>query len=351
LKNDNHLLPMDKNKIKTIAVIGLNATTASIQGGGSAQVTPYYKVAPLEALKNLCADSVQIAYEPGCDTSQPPDFLERAVKTAANADVVIVFAGLNEKHESEGFDRKDMNLPPEQNELIAKVAKANPNTVVVLNNGSPVAMPWIDNVPAVVEALFPGQECGNAIVAVLFGLVNPSGKLPDTFPCRLENNPAFTNYPGANDKVVYGEGIFVGYRHYDAKNIAPLFAFGHGLSYTSFDYGNLKISPVNAKAKDKIKVSVDVTNTGKVPGKEVVQVYISDIASSVPRPSKELKAFKKVALSPGEKKTVSFTLTKEALSFYDVKTKDWVAEPGEFEILVGSSSRDIRARGKFSLLK
>jgi beta-glucosidase len=349
LKNDKHLLPLEKNKIKTIAVIGPNAASASVQGGGSAQVRPYYKVAPLDAIKGLCGNSVKIDYEPGCDTSPSPDLLERAVKAAANADVAIVCVGLNEKQESEGFDRKDMNLPPGQDELISRVAKANPNIIVVLNNGSPVAMPWLDKVPAVLEAFYPGQECGNAIASILFGLVNPSGKLPDTFPRRLEDNPAFPNYPGANDKVVYGEGIFVGYRHYDAKKIEPLFPFGYGLSYTSFEYSGLKVS--TAKAKDKIKISINVKNTGKVAGKEVVQLYVSDIACSVPRPPKELKAFTKVALSPGETKKVEFTLTKEALSFYDVILKDWVAEPGDFEIQVGSSSRDIRAKGKFTLVK
>jgi beta-glucosidase len=348
LKNDSHLLPLDKNKIKTIAVIGPNATTAVIQGGGSAYVTPYYKVAPLDALKNLGGDKVQIIYEQGCGETASADLLERAVKAAAGADVAIVFVGTNEKLESEGFDRKDMNLPPGQDELVSRVAKANPKTIIVLNNGSPLAMPWIDSVPAVVEAFFAGQECGNAVANVLFGLVNPSGKLPDTFPRRYEDNPAFPYYPGENDKVVYGEGIFVGYRHYDAKNVEPLFPFGHGLSYTSFEYGNLKVSP--AETKDKIKVSLDVTNMGKVAGKEVMQVYVSDIACSVPRPPKELKAFKMVALGPGEKKKVEFTLTKQALSFYDVKLKDWVAELGDFEILVGSSSRDIRAKGKVTLI-
>ncbi len=349
LKNDNNVLPLSKSKVKSIAVIGFNAATASIQGGGSAQVTPYYKVAPLDALKNLCGDNVKIVYEPGYETSPSADLLNNAVKAAADADFAIVFAGLNEKQESEGFDRKDMNLPPEQNELILQVAKANPRAVVVLNNGSPVAMPWINDVPAVVEAFFPGQECGNAIANVLFGSVNPSGKLPDTFPQRYEDNPAFPNYPGANDKVVYGEGIFVGYRHYDAKNVAPLFPFGHGLSYTSFEYSNLKINPAKARTKDNIKVSVDIKNTGQAAGKEVVQVYVSDIASSVPRPPKELKAFEKVALAPGATKKVEFTLTREAFAFYDVKAKDWVVEPGEFEILVGSSSRDIRVKGKVEL--
>jgi beta-glucosidase len=350
LKNDKDVLPLDKNKLKTIAVIGLNAATATIQGGGSAQVTPYYKVALLDALKNLCGEKIKIVYEPGYDVAPNPDHLNKAIKAAADADVAIVFAGLNEKQESEGFDRKNMDLPPEQNEVIAKVAKANPKTIVVLNNGSPVTMPWINDVSAVIEAFFPGQECGNAIVNVLFGLVNPSGKLPGTFPVRYPDNPAFPNYPGADGKVVYGEGIFVGYRHYDAKNVVPLFAFGHGLSYTSFEYGNLKISPAKAKAKDKIKVNLEVKNIGKVEGKEVVQVYVADVAASVLRPPKELKAFTKVDLKPGAMKKVEFVLSEQAFAFYDVNKKDWVVEPGEFEILVGSSSRDIRVKGKVSLV-
>jgi beta-glucosidase len=243
-----------------------------------------------------------------------------------------------------------MDLPERQNDLIRKVTAANPNTIVVLNNGAPVSMPWLKKVSAVVEALFPGQECGSAIAAVLFGDVNPSGKLPDTFPRRYQDNPAFTHYPGENGKVHYKEGIFVGYRHYDLKQIEPLFPFGHGLSYTDFKYSNVKITPARAKAGDKIQVSIDIKNTGKVAGKEAVQLYISDIVSSVPRPPKELKAFQKVALLPGETKTVKFTLDKEAFSFYDPSPKKWVAEPGDFAILVGSSSRDIRAREKFTLL-
>ena len=351
LKNDNHILPLKKS-LRSIAVIGPNAAAASIQGGGSAHVSPYYQVAPLDALKELCGNKVKITYEPGCNASLAPGLLERAVKAAARTDAAIIFVGLTDKHESEGYDRKDMDLPAVQKELIGKVAAVNPNTIVVLNNGSPLAMdPWIENVPAVVEAFFPGQECGRAITAVLFGGVNPSGKLPDTFPRRYEDNPTFANYPGKNGKVLYEEGIFVGYRHYDAKNIKPLFPFGHGLSYTSFKYSNLNISPAEAKAGDKIKVSVDVKNIGKVAGKEVVQLYVSDVVSRVPRPPKELKAFQKISLLPGETKTVRFTLDIEALSFYNPALKKWVAKPGKFEILVGSSSRDIKARGKFTLLE
>ena len=288
----------------------------------------------------------------GCDIPLPADILERAVKAAAGVDAAIVFAGLTDEYESEGYDRKSMDLPDKQKELIGKVAAANPNTIVVLNNGSPLALDsWIEDVPAVVEAFFPGQECGNAIAAILFGDVNPSGKLPDTFPRRYKDNPAFTNYPGKNGKVHYSEGIFIGYRHYDAKKIEPLFPFGHGLSYTSFKYSGLEVSLAEAKAGKKINVSIDIKNIGRVPGKEVVQLYVSDVKSSVPRPPKELKAFQKVSLLPGETKTVKFTLEKEAFSFYNPDLKKWVAEPGDFEIQVGSSSRDIKARGKYTLLK
>ncbi|MDD5338038.1 MAG: glycoside hydrolase family 3 C-terminal domain-containing protein, partial [Dehalococcoidales bacterium] len=347
LKNDNDILPLDKNKVKSIAVIGPNAAMAVVQGGGSAQVTPYYAVAPLDALKNLCGDKVQITYEPGIGETPSPELLEKAAKAAAGADVVLVFVGTNEKIETEGKDRENMNLPVGQDELIAKVAKANPKTIVIMNNGSPVTMPWINDIPALVEAFFPGQEGGNAIVNVLFGLVNPSGKLPDTFPRRYEDNPAYKYYPGENGKVVYSEGLFVGYRYYDAKNVEPLFPFGFGLSYTTFEYSSLKVSPPQ---KGGVKVSVEVKNTGKAAGKEVVQVYVADVKASVPRPPKELKAFTKVALKPGEKKKVEFVLSEQAFAFYDVAIKDWVAEPGDFEILVGSSSRDIRVKGKVTLV-
>ncbi len=287
----------------------------------------------------------------GCDAPLPPGLPERAAAAAKKADAAIIFTGLTDEYESEGFDRKTMDLPAGQAELIQKVALANPNTVVVLNNGAPVTLePWLPDVAAMVEAYFPGQECGSAIANVLLGDVNPSGKLPDTFPVRYEDNPAFINYPGEAGKVLYGEGIYVGYRYYDAKKIAPLFPFGHGLSYTTFKYGNLQISPVKVKADGKINVSIDIKNTGRRPGKEVVQLYMSDKEAKVARPPKELKAFNKVSLEPGETKTVKFVLDKEALSFWDAEEKTWVAEPGEFEILAGSSSRDIRARKAFELI-
>jgi len=288
----------------------------------------------------------------GCDLPLPSNLLERAAEAAKSADVAVIFTGLTDEYESEGFDRKNMDLPAGQAELIKTVAGANPDTVVVLHNGAPVAMDaWINEVPAVVEAYFPGQEGGNAIANILFGEVNPSGKLPDTFPKRYEDNPAFLDYPGGAGKVTYGEGIYVGYRYYDAKKIAPLFPFGHGLSYTAFKYSNLRVAPAKAKSGEEITVTLDVKNTGRRAGKEVVQLYVRDVECRVSRPPAELKGFKKIGLEPGETKTVKFTLDKEALSFYDPEAKRWVAEPGAFEVLIGSSSRDIRARKTFELIE
>ncbi len=273
--------------------------------------------------------------------------IAEAAKLAAESDVAVVFAGISYQQEGEGFDRADLELPGEQNELIAAVARANPRTVVVLNNGTPLNMTaWIDQVPAVIEAFYPGQEGGNAIADVLFGDVNPSGKLPMTLPRRLEDTPAFAHYPGRDGKVHYREGLMVGYRYYDTREVAPLFPFGHGLSYTEFTYSNLQISADANEQNYRINVSVDVANTGRRAGAEVVQLYVRDVQSSLERPQKELKAFQKVALRPGEKKTVQLALDRSALEFYDPARNAWIAEPGEFEILVGRSSRDIRLKGK-----
>jgi beta-glucosidase len=305
----------------------------------------------IEFCRNPAGKQIMRSVRIGCNIPLPADLAERAAAAAKQADAAIIFTGLTDEYESEGFDRKTMDLPAGQAELIQKVAKANPNTIVVLNNGAPVSMAsWIDKVPAIFEAYYPGQEGGNAIVNVLFGDVNPSGKLPDTFPVRYEDNPAFVNYPGEAGKVLYGEGIYVGYRYYDAKKAEPLFPFGHGLSYTSFKYSNLKVTPAKIRADGKVTVTVDVKNTGKRQGKEVVQLYIHDAAAKVARPPQELKAFSKISLEPGEAQTVTFVLDKEALSFFDTEAKGWVAEPGEFEVLVGSSSRDIRVKKTFELM-
>ncbi len=275
------------------------------------------------------------------------DPIQTAVNLAAQSDVAIIVAGLTKEWESEGFDRPDMDLVGQQNELIARVTAANPNTVVLLNAGSPLSMPWLKDVPALLQMWYLGQETGNAVADVLFGDVNPSGKLPTTFPVRLEDNPAYINYPGENGRVHYGEGIFVGYRYYDKKAIEPLFPFGYGLSYTNFSYDNLQINGSSFSEGDQIEVTVDVTNTGERTGQEIVQLYISDEEAKLTRPVKELKAFAKVALDPGETKSVTLQLDQQALAFYDTAVHDWVTEPGQFTILIGSSSRDIRLQGQF----
>ena len=278
------------------------------------------------------------------------DRVARAVEIARRSDVALLFVGYPDAYESEGTDRPSIDLMGGQNELIAAVAQANPRTVVVLNAGAPVTMPWIDQVAAVVLAYYPGMENGHAVASVLLGKVNPSGKLPVSFPVRLEDSPAFINasYPGCRE-VNYGEGIFVGYRYYDKKDMGVLFPFGHGLSYTTFSYGRLKL-PRRVRAGAEVKVSLEVTNTGQAAGKEVVQLYVSDLKSSLPRPPKELKGYSKVELKPGETKIVEFVLNERSLAFYDPHKHAWVAEPGEFEVLVGSSSRDIRQKAKFTLL-
>ena len=289
--------------------------------------------------------SVGIGHQP----PQPLDPIAEAVKLAKKSDVVVLIASLNGEWETEGADRVDMKLPGMQNELISRVAKANKNTVVVLNVGSAVEMPWIDKVPAVLQLWYDSQEQGNALADVLFGDENPSGKLPTTFPVRLEDNPAYINYPGENGKVRYGEGIFVGYRYYDKKKIDPLFPFGHGLSYTTFKYGNLKLSAASVTPNQTLQVKVDVKNTGKVAGKEIVQLYVRDVKSTFARPEKELKAFEKVELKPRQTKTITFTLDREAFWYFDTRKNAWATEPGEFEILVGASSRDIRLSGLVTL--
>lgn len=273
--------------------------------------------------------------------------IRQAVELARRSDVAVIFAGVADSHETEGVDRTHLNLPGRQNDLIKAVVAANPKTVVVLNTGAPYVMPWIDEVPSVLQSFFPGQEGGRAVARILLGEVNPSGHLSLTYPKRLEDTPAYLYYPGGK-KVHYGEGIFVGYRWYDARAIEPLFPFGHGLSYTTFAYGEIH-APKKAKAGEAVTVSIPVTNTGNLRGKEVVQLYVADTKSSVARPPKELKGFAKVELAPGETKTIEFTLDDRSFAFYDPEKKRWIVEPGAFEILIGSSSRDIRAKATLEM--
>lgn len=284
-------------------------------------------------------------YEEGQDPR-----IAQAVEAARNSEVALVFVGLPEAFESEGRDRDDIDLPGAQNELVSAVAAVNPNTVVILNVGAPVTMPWVDDVAAILLVYYPGQENGNAIFNILTGAVNPSGKLPITLPEKLEHSPAYINasFDGSR-KVRYGEGIYLGYRYFDNLQIAPLFPFGHGLSYTTFEYSDLKL-PEKVGEADEFEVELTVKNTGHVTGKEVVQIYLADPVSSLPRPPKELKGFAKVELEPGEQKTLTFELNPRALSFYHPDKKEWVAEPGRFEVLVGSSSHDIRLKAGFELV-
>lgn len=272
------------------------------------------------------------------------DLLKEAIDVAKAADVAVVVVGLDGEWESEGYDRHSMDLPKNgsQDRLIEAILKANPNTIVVNQSGSPVTMPWADKVPAILQAWYQGQEAGNALADVLFGRQSPSGKTPTTFPRRLEDNPTYHNWPGENLKVVYGEGIYVGYRHYERMKIQPLFPFGHGLTYTTFHYGTPTISSTVMSESDTLFISIPITNTGDVVAPEIVQAYVRDINSKLPRPSKELQAFAKVMLQPGETKSVELLLNKYSVGYYDTSIGSWLAEEGSFEVLIGASSADIR---------
>jgi len=269
------------------------------------------------------------------------------VRIARNADVAVVFVGVSTTSETEGADRRDMELYGPQNELVEAVAAVNPRTVVVLNNGAPLRLPWIERVSAVVEAWLPGQEGARAVAEVLLGMTNPCGKLPLTFPRRLEDNPSYLYYSNGRD-AHYGEGVFVGYRYYEKKKIEPLFPFGHGLSYTTFEYSNLR-APDDVLAGQPIHVSLEVTNTGTMPGRETVQLYVGDeVTQDVVRPVKELKGFHKVELAPGESQIVRFTLNTHDLAYYDVHRHAWHTTPGRYRLHVGSSAADIRATRLFN---
>ncbi len=355
LKNEGEVLPFDTSKIRTLAVIGPSAAVARTGGGGSSLVRPRYAVSPLDGFRRVLGSKVKVNYALGAvmegeEAKQAPDALRsEAVALAGNADAAVVVVGYSSKLESEGFDRPSMDLPAGQNDLIEAVAAANKNTVVVIQAGSPVTMPWIDHVPAVLHAWYGGQEGGYAIADIVFGNESPSGRLPVTFPKQLSDSPAYANYPGQNLHVNYGEGIFVGYRGFDSRDILPLFPFGHGLTYTKFAYSEMEISPATAGMGKQVTVRLKVHNTGSRPGVEVVQLYLHDVQASVERPVKELKGFQRVALKPGQEQTVTFTLDRADMSFYDGAKDQWVAEPGEFEVYVGSSSRDLRLKGTFEL--
>lgn len=337
LKNEGVLPLAEKDEV---VFIGKYAKTPRYQGGGSSHINSHKVTSAWDVAK----DMGNVTYVQGFDDKEDKTdekLLVEAVEAAKKTKAAVIFAGLPDAFESEGFDREHMAMPMCQNELIRQVAEVQPNTVVVLHNGSPVEMPWVGQVKGILEAYLGGQAVGGAVCDILFGKVNPSAKLPETFPLKLEDNPSYLSYIGEGDVVEYREGIFVGYRYYDKKKMDVLFPFGHGLSYTTFAYSNLRTDKEQMKDTDIMKVSVDVTNTGKMAGKEIVQLYVADRESTVIRPVKELRDFAKVELLPGETKTVTFTLDKRAFAYYSVRIHDWHVETGVFDIMIGKSSRDI----------
>ena len=378
LQNRNNLLPIDLNQAKRIAVIGENAIKMMTVGGGSSSLKVKYELSPLDGIRKRVGDQAEVIYARGYvgdpsgeyngvksgqdleDNRSPEELIAEAVAVAKDADYVIFIGGLNKSahQDCEDADRKELGLSYGQDKVIAALAKANKNLIVVNISGNAIAMPWVKEVPAIVQAWYLGSEAGSAIASVLTGDVNPSGKLPFTFPASLQEVGAHKlgEYPGTprNDgsPIVdqkYNEGIFVGYRWADKEKTKPLFSFGHGLSYTTFAYGKAIADKKVMGQDETLTITLPVTNTGSREGSEVIQLYISDLKSSLPRPVKELKGFSKVKLAPGETREVTFTIGKEALSFFDDTRHEWVAEPGKFEAWIGASSTDIRNKVAFEL--
>lgn len=350
MKNEG-VLPLENGE--NTVFIGEFAVNPRYQGAGSSHINVKHAVSAME-----CVAEKNVTYVKGYDAENTEDsgisraqvLLEEAVKAAAAADSAVIFAGLPEAFETEGCDRDDMKLPDNQNRLIHEVAKVQKNTVVVLHGGSPVELPWIDEVQAVLCMYLGGDYVGDATVDLLYGNANPSGKLAETWPLKLEDNPSYLNFPGEDGRVKYQEGIFIGYRYYDKKKMDVLFPFGHGLSYTEFVYSDLKVKNLTTGASDKITdqdsiiVTCKVKNTGRCAGKEVVQLYISQPDSEVMRPVRELKGFQKISLKPGEEKEATFILDGRAFAYYEEKIHDWYVQSGNFVIEIGSSSRDIRLK-------
>ena len=351
LKNED-ILPLQKDK--KIAFIGEFAKVPRIQGGGSSHINN----TSVESALDAAGDSVSYAQGFHIDEETTDEtLLQEAITLAKESDVAVIFAGLPDSFESEGFDRTHLNMPANQNELIARISEVQPNVVVVLHSGSPIAMPWLDKVAGVLQMYLAGQASGGAAVNLLFGDATPCGKLAETFPLHLEDNPSYLNFPGNREKVCYQEGVFIGYRYYDKKKMDVLVPFGYGLSYTDFTYSNMKVT-VNGKnaadvdvikETDEIVVSADITNTGNCDGAEIVQLYIKNPVVYEIRPEKELRDFAKVFLKAGETKTVTFTLNARAFSYYETRIHDWYAESGDYEILLASSSRDIRLQDTVSI--
>ncbi len=362
LKNENNFLPLSKN-VKKIAVIGYNAERKQSMGGGSSQIRAFYEITPLAGIKNLVGKKTTVTYTQGYEIKRGAiankAMIEEAVAAAKNADVVVVVGGwthgfrydvwADNAYDAEDFDKPDMNMPFGQDELIKAVQQANPKTVVVLMGGGAIDMTqWIGQAPAIMQAWYPGMEGGNAIAKILFGDINPSGKLPMSFPKKLQDEPAqvLGEYPGADSiNVHYFDDIYVGYRYYDTYKVDPQFAFGHGLSYTRFEYSDLKLT-ANGK---RGTVTFKVKNIGKTAGADVAQVYVKQAKSAIPRPEKELKGFKKVFLQAGEQQTISIELNEESFQYFNDVINEWVMEPGVFNIMVGNSSRAIQLNGTINL--
>ena len=378
LQNRNDLLPIDLNRAKRIAVIGENAIKMMTVGGGSSSLKVKYELSPLDGIRKRVGDQAEVIYARGYvgdpngeyngvksgqdleDSRSPEELIAEAVAVAKEADYVIFIGGLNKSahQDCEDADRKELGLSYGQDKVITALVKANKNLIVVNISGNAIAMPWVKEVPAIVQAWYLGSEAGSAIASVLTGDVNPSGKLPFTFPASLQDVGAHKlgEYPGTprsdGSPIVdqkYNEGIFVGYRWVDKEKTKPLFSFGHGLSYTTFAYGKAVADKKVMGQDEMLTITLPVTNTGSREGSEVIQLYISDLKSSLPRPVKELKGFSKVKLAPGETREVTFTIGKEALSFFDDTRHEWVTEPGKFEAWIGASSTDIRNKVAFEL--
>ncbi|TDQ01689.1 beta-glucosidase [Halanaerobium saccharolyticum] len=348
LKNQGDLLPLTEAKIaekESLLVVGELAQEVRYQGIGSSQVNPTRLDNHYQALEDKFAEELAVHYTPGysseAEAEENENLREKALREAENKDYVIIYAGLPDKVEAEGYDRKDMQLPQEQNQLIKELAKVNPNIIVVLNNGAPVDIrQWLDNVSAVIEAGLPGQAGALALAEIITGEVNPSAKLAESYPLKLEDNPSYLDFPGSNGTVRYGEGIYIGYRYYDKKKMDVLFPFGFGLSYTEFAYRALEVPDYLAEG-EKLKLKVLIENTGQFTGKEVVQLYISQSSPALERPPKELKGFAKIELEPGEKEWLELELDYQDLAYYHPDA-GWIVEEDQYKIMIGASSRDIK---------
>lgn len=349
LKNEDDILPLKKDM--KVAVLGAFAKTPRFQGGGSSHVNAY-KVDDLMEQMKVVAPNSNVDFAQGFDLQSDytdQGLIDEAMAKAKSADVAIVFLGLPERYESEGYDRKHMRIPENQIALLEEISMVQSKIVIVLCNGAPIEMPWGHYAKGILEGYLGGQGLFGAIAELLYGDVSPSGKLAETFPVKLSDNPSYLNFPGEEDHVVYAEGLFVGYRYYDQKQIAPAYPFGFGLSYTNFEYSNITVSKKEISDTENVIVTVKVMNIGKVKGKEIIQLYIGDDISSVIRPQKELKGFDKIELEPKEEKVVEFILDKRSFAYFNTKINDWHVESGTFHILVGSSSQDIRLRTQITV--